>query len=208
MTTMDDDQQSVADDVEPSKADTGASDAQDDDLEALLEGLEGESKPAQADAKPDTSNLEAELQVLRAEVKETKEAAIADRTGRAENDVIARIKGSDEMLSGVSDKLIKAYLQSKWMGDPRLAVAFGQQHNDPAKWARIEKALTQEILDEFSAIPSPKSTEDREAAEAAARGVSNTAPTQDTSLKPQADLTNMTDAEYKAYKTTIPAGAS
>ena len=207
MTTMDDDQQPVTDDGTPPKDAPGASDAPDEDLDALLEGLGDESKPAPA-AEPKGDDLAAELKALKTQMADDRQADMRERAGRAMTDAISRIQASDDSLNGIPVDILEGFLLKKAQDNPSLGVAFGQQFADPGKWAKIEKALSKELIEKFSAIPSPKSTEDREAAEAAARGVSNTAPTQDTSIKPQADLTTMNDAEYAAYKATLPAGAS
>lgn len=113
---------------------------------------------------------------------------------------ISRFRESD-VLKDLSDTVIKGWLLAKNEDNPKLGVAFGDQFSNPSAWSNIERSLRAEMEREFSSLPDRNLTADRQAAEAAARGVSTQAPLNPGRKSPEeeARLAMNSPAEWQEY---------
>lgn len=165
------------------------------DLDTLLDEAEAagkESEPAKTEPKQD-NGASAELAALRAELAEVKNVVTSQSTATALESTIKAVRGSSEVLEGVSDEIIEAVLKLEADKDPRIGNAFESRSRDPAAWAKIEKSLGDKIASKFEAMPNAGAAQERRAAVEASRGVTTSEPVQtaDSETPSNADLSKM-----------------
>lgn len=111
--------------------------------------------------------------------------------------VVGRVRG--EIPKEVySDEEIQDWMDGRAKRDPRLQQAWLARANNPGAWAKVEKALSQDLAKKFSKLPDPDATEDRAAVTAAVRGASQKAP-----AETPPNYGNMTDAEFAKAKASL-----
>src|SRR5690606_30079959 len=94
------------------------------------------------------------------------------------------------------DEEVRALLEFRAAKEPRIVQAFVNRERNPQAWATVQKTLTRELADRASRKPDRNLTKGRQAAEAAARGISTTAPSTDSKVPPQSELSKMSDADF------------
>src|SRR3990167_7767676 len=70
----------------------------------------------------------------------------------------------------LTDKELTNLINGWAIDDPRLRTAWLNRHDDPGKWGRTVKGLSDSFKKRFSSLPDKSATEDREAVTAAVRG--------------------------------------
>jgi hypothetical protein len=156
------------------KPGTEATDARDkDDLNSLLDEWKTSSEPSKstpeqktdADTKSDGDDRLARL-----------ERRLEDQQFKSD---IAPVLASfrDQIPDTVlTDKELTNLINGWAIDDPRLRTAWLNRHDDPGKWGRTVKGLSDSFKKRFSTLPDKSATEDREAVTAAVRGASTKAP--------------------------------
>lgn len=197
-----DDKQTVTDD--PAAADTSdegkeatpeATGAQDTetDWDELLSESQPDTKPKpepEAETKDTPSVSRAEFDTLR-------DAITKRDVNDALNGAVATIKGQNDDLKNVNDRLIRHTIIGLADQHPGILTAFGNRHNDPGKWKRAQAMIGKELAADLADRPDAKLTEDAQAAADAVRGVSNTLPADETK-KDNAFYTAQSDNEFAA----------
>lgn len=170
--------QAVVDETKvPAPQGTEATSARtDDDLDTLLAQFD-ESKPApSATATPATAAPAADtVKDASAEVLAARDEIRQDRFKRDMNTAVEVVRG--EMPADLYDgPFMTAWINAKADADPRLAQAWVQRNENPAKFKQVLGALSKEFAKKYSRLPDPQATEDRAAVTAAVRGSSTRVP--------------------------------
>jgi len=173
------------------EAEAGGSDAQEKSLETLLaEGekeFEEKSKPEDEPEKKDDTKLERRIETLeKGEIKKQVNAGISE--------AVKTILASNDALERVPSELVKGFLFEK-AEDPRFLIAFNNREANPSAWNSILKAAGKEFSGLVEQIHNPELSASRQAAQAAARGVSTESPPEE-----KVDTNKMSEAEFEAHR--------
>ena len=163
-----------------------------DDIEKLLGEFDAPPKE-----EPRTEEVKLDPQKI-AELDQFRETYAADVTNRDLATAVSIIKGTDEALEGLSDKMVRGWLEQEGREDNRLLQAFAQRHAKPDVWRSLLTAMGPRLAREVAPKTDPQLTEDREAAHAAVRN-RGTAPPEEKGIS-NADLTKMSDRDFDAFK--------
>lgn len=184
--------QAVTDETDAApQAQTEANGEQVDDLDSILSEFEPEPNP---EPKPDPSTMVEGVKEAVGWIREQKEAEAAKQTQEDIDKAVEFITG--EMV--ISQKLANGYLHQIAANDQRFMKAFTERHQNPGGWQKVLDGVKAEFAKEVNEQPDAQLTADRDAARAAVQGTSTTSP--DPQPTSNADLNNMSDAEFKAYK--------
>ncbi len=104
------------------------------------------------------------------------------------------IKSSDS-LGGVSDKIVRGYLTEKANSDPRFLQAFQARNDNPESWSNILSAVAAEMEGELGTTQDANVTKNI----ASVRATVNTQSQNSNAGKTDADILNMSDAEFDAH---------
>lgn len=158
------------------KPGTEATDARDkDDLDSLLD----EWKSSAIDPSKSTPEQKTDADKTKSDGDDRLarlERRLEDQQFKAD---IAPVLASfrDQIPDTVlTDKELTNLINGWAIDDPRLRTAWLNRHDDPGKWNRTVKSLSDSFKKRFSNLPDKSATEDREAVTAAVRGASTKAP--------------------------------
>jgi len=168
--------------------------AQDLDLDNLLQEYSGDEKTEEVTQTQETSvqsddDTKQLLQLMKQQMEDTNRKAAATEL----NDTVKSIKGD----IGVEDDFVKAFLNMKAEGDPRLRQAYIEKGNNPKAWSKIEKSLRSELGKFIGGLANKSATDTREAVTAS---VLNSKTTQKSETKTSKDLAKMSDIEFEDFK--------
>lgn len=211
---VDNTSQSVVNDPNPdATAPAAGSDAQADDLAALLNEYDGAVNKQQTNAadptppaprgdEPPANSVEARLMELeRAHLEKLEHEALVETKGAIDG-ATATIKDVlSELPVKVTDKMIRGYLAETAQENPRFMQAFNDRHRDPGKWDRIVKALGREMASELGSGPDVAATSTRAAVNAAVR-----ASTTQAAAEPQKNFSTMKNHEFEAEVQRLVSG--
>ncbi len=170
---------------------SGAVDAQEDDLDTLLsEVTPGEFEPEKEQTQDD------EVKELASYVKEQRDKQSRDGVKAALDSAVSKMGDYSPALKALPETFLLGLLHVEGAGDKRFNVAFAERESNPGRWNRIIIAAAKKADQLLVDLPDPQLTADRAAATASIRGVSTTTPTTD--ITPQ-DIRKMSDAEIDAY---------
>ena len=208
-----DDKQAVAGGEADDLSSDDTVDARNDEpsLEQLLDAIEAqeddtpapEPKASKPEPKED-DGLAARLEKLERERQEDQQASLArdieagmkETVGSfLENETIKKVYDHDEVEGLINVEATK---------NPKISTAFGMRHSQPGEWRKIERALMKKIEDR-AAGKIGQSLGQQEAADDAARGVSNQPPDASEKVPVQSDLSAMSDADLRALKQGLDA---
>lgn len=97
---------------------------------------------------------------------------------------------------GISDKIVKGWLEQEAKDDPRLLNAYLDRKKNPQKWEKIQTQLTARLRNELTNIPSKSATETANQIESAVR---NAKPQTQNPGIPK-NLSDLSDADFKKAK--------
>lgn len=168
----------------------------DDDLDSLLAQFdESAPKPSEpAKPEPRAAAADDDAAVAANEVFKARDEIRQDRFKRDMNDTIGKVRG-DLPSDFYDDTFMRAWIDARAEGDPRLGTAWAQRHDNPAKFKQVVGALGKEFAKKYGKLPDRQATEDREAVTAAVRGASTRAPE-----GKAPDYSKLTPAEFQAEK--------
>ena len=196
-----DDKQTVADgqgdaDASP-KAEAedspGAADAQEDDLETLLAGVDtGDFEPEKKqEESTNGDDLKSVLKYIQNQETEKIQSAVSTDLEAA----VEKMAAYSDTVAALPAEFRHGYLLMKAEKEPGLLAAFANRGKDPATWNRIVTGLAKSMDTLIAKVPDAQLTSEREAALASVRGASNTAPQSNVTA---ADIRKMSDAELDA----------
>lgn len=110
---------------------------------------------------------------------------------------------ADDSAAKYPDRMIKGHLNALADENPQFKNAFLNRDKNPAAWKKSLDWASKEFSKDISSVPDDQLTSDLEAAQASVRGISNEAPDAP-KAKTSAELTKMSDAEFRAYKASLP----
>jgi hypothetical protein len=176
------------------------SNAQDLDLDALLQEY---SKPGEPEKTPEKIT-ELDKQTLAEKLQKIdKIEEILTQTQKAEAQKIAdqRFNETVKSVKGdlkIPDIFVKGFLEMKARENPNLVEAYSSKDKTPEQWAKVEKKLNSEMKKLLSEIPDKGATEIMNQVDSAVRNAKTTSP----DIKPQ-NLSKMTNSEFEREKSKI-----
>lgn len=163
----------------------------EDDLDTLLsqfdkkdgEGADAGSKPqpkapvpaAKPAQKDDASSSELHTMV-QSLVQREEERRQAEVKRQYEADMTETVKSVRGSVSGISDRLVRAWIEGMAEENPKLTNAWIARKDNPQAFNRVVEKLSRDFKKEFEKRPDANVTEDREAVAAAVRGASTETP--------------------------------
>ncbi len=175
-----------ASDVSPDQAGNQGTANQEPDPADVLKALLGEvpdeePKPTPQPPAPDKS-VDSRLDNLERENKSLRDQATEKSVTEEIGQTIKAIRGHhEERLADLDDDIIDGYLRLKAERDPGLLKAFTQKRSNPQAWAKIERALADDLLTKFKQPADSNVTNSRRAAMDAGRGASASQPSNEDS---------------------------
>ncbi len=198
----------MASDREQVKPGTGAqpdpaADAAKSDVDRLLsEFEEGKAAP-----KTDYPNIKPLIEAIKPLATYTtrkmqEETAAAGKKSVA--DAVSAVKSVDE-LKEIPDRVVRGYLQDRYVEDVEFRAAYDKQGENPQAWqAQLAKAR-EAFAEDIKVVAAKGVRSDVEAAKAAVKGAGKS---QDTNQEESVDaLFAMSDAQFRAFKEKKAAGA-
>jgi len=174
---------------------TEESNAQDLDLNNLLEEYsetgETEKKPQEKSTVNEDSETKQLLDMLKRQAEDNTRATATKELDEA----VTSIRGD----LNVDNKFVKAYLNMKADDDPRLRNAYIQRQNNPVAWAKIEQGLRADLQKFIGAIADKDLTETRDAVASSVLNSKSTSSDTET----QVDLAKMSDVDFENYKAKL-----
>ena len=201
---MTEDEKTVTDTDAP-EGDKAESDAQES-YDELLKDFSNSEEPKPEPTVSEDADVKAQLAEINRKQDEFQRQTVATQQRDAVTGFVDRVKENPN-LAHLSDTMIKGFLHAKNEEDTRIGVAFGSQFTKPSEWGAVEKRLIADMEQEYSSLANPILTADREAAEAAVRGVSNSPPQHPgrKSAKEEAAMAFNDPREWEKYKREIAA---
>lgn len=197
-------------DQKQTKADGGAADSKapasaDSDIDRLISEFDT-AKAAGAESRVDLNQVKPLLDAIKpiatfaqAKMREERQTAEKESVGKA----VSFVKAGDD-LKDVPDRLVKGYLQDRYVEDNEFRTAYDNRAEKPSAWqSELEKAKT-EFTTDIKSMTTTSLRSDVEAAKAAVKGAArpNTAETKEVESK---KLFAMSDVEFRAYKQDLAA---
>jgi len=155
-----------------------------EDIDSLLDEFDSDTKeePKEVEDTPDPRLDMVESLVARQEQQDLEAT-------------VTQVKGLDENLKDIPDRIVKNLLRAEAADDPRIQKAYNARFQNPEKWQTVQKTLAKTLGEQLQR-PDSRVTSDTEAARAAVKGSSTTQP--DESLKIDVEnLGSMSDREFK-----------
>ena len=175
-----------------------APDTEAADLESLIN--EYEETAGTADTAPANADLAKFAKAVQPAVdfankQEAKEAQAEFDTGVKD---MVGFFGEAEGLKGISDKLMRGFIEAHAVGDADFKTAFENRAKNPKAWETAQETARDAIAGMVSDLPGSKVRTDVEAAYAAVDGTTDT-PVKVEGPSPVQKF-RMTDQEWRAYK--------
>jgi len=192
---MENEQAVVEQTDDQSVTETEESNAQDLELNNLLEEYsdtgETEESPSQETKKEDNSEVNELLSMMKQERAES--AAI-----KAETEMKSTVKSIKGEMD-IKNEFVSAFLDMKAKEDSRLAQAYLNKDKNPSSWAKIEKSLRVDLQKFIGNLSDKGLSETREAVASSVLNSKSTSPTSDSHKK----MSEMSDVEFEQHKTEV-----
>jgi len=189
---MNDDEQAATDTDLPPVDGTEENSGEQDDLDQLLAEFDSNKAEAETPRPLKTTEQPDDISSLKETVDYLKEVQFQNEL----RDMISTVKGADDTLNGLPDKLVRGWLEAEIRDDPAKMTAFANRTSNPGTFNRVLKKMGEGFAKELNQRPDSQLTQDRETVRSAVRGTSSTQPDTDP-IPPQAELNRMSDAELK-----------
>lgn len=177
------------------EASTEESNAQDLDLDNLLEEYSGtgetETSPPTQESTDDSSKVDKLISMFEQERADTARTAASKEL----NSTVKSIKGD----LGVDEKFVKAFLNMKAEDDPRLQQAYINKDKNPSNWAKIERSLRNDLQKFVGGQPDEDLTDTRNAVASSVLNSKSTSQNSDDG----ADMSKMSDVEFEKHKKEV-----
>lgn len=187
---MNDEEQAATETDTPPVDGAEVESGEQDDLDQLL--AEFDSKDEVETPQPEQKTEPDDVSSLKETVEYLKEVQFQNEL----RDMISTVKGADDKLGGLPDKLVRGWLEAEIRDDTAKMRAFTNRSSNPGAFNRVLKKMGEGFAKELNMQPDSQLTQDRDAVRSAVRGTSSTQPETD-SIPPQADLNKMSDAELR-----------
>lgn len=181
------------------------------DLDAILAEIEAEDE-AKAKGKDDDddadkgkgktgddkdekySRLERELDALK--TKETSREVSA----KVKESIQYVLEANPELKEHMDEDDIEAHLRLRAERNQKIMTAFARSGSDPKTWSKVLDGIAADLGKKVAKKSKGATDEERAAAEAAARGVTNRRPRDDKDKPTVSQINSMSAAEYRALQ--------